>query len=202
MRLGLLLRPVELRREIETFRIGLSTRAFVLWLVVSYIALNGLLIAAHRLGAFEGVSEWAVIAAVFATGNSVLLGMFVAFMFPHLPLTLYVWLCDLFASSYFATWWKEPDCEEDSCPGHAVVAKTRGGRQYYQNRASNLFDLGPRELEEGNHPIVCKDLESAKDEAAARNHALSVQRKAVAGSILIAVGIGLEVAGFNIGILT
>ena len=115
---------------------------------------------------------------------------------------LYWWSQDIVSASYFATEWHDDVLNPDSETVLHVVAKTRGGQQYYQNDETLAFDLSWHDLAGRVRPMVNPNQRLSELEAEGRNRALSVQRKALSGGLVLLVGLVLEVAGVDISILT
>ena len=106
------------------------------------------------------------------------------------------------SASYFATEWHDDVLNPDSKTVLHVVAKTRGGQQYYQNTETLAFDLSWHDLADRVRPMVNPSQGLSVLEAEGRNRALSVQRKALSGGLLLLLGVVLEAAGVDISILT
>lgn len=113
-----------------------------------------------------------------------------------------IWLGDLFTSSYYATTLYRLYPHGESGDWFQVVAKTRGGRQYFQSRETLLFDLDMLDEDGEEFPVICASEAMAVERAKALNRALSVQRKTVAGLVLLFIGVVLEAGGIDISLLT
>lgn len=115
----------------------------------------------------------------------------------------WAWHLDLVSASYYASEFHYSDINPESNTILQLVVKTRGGQQYYQSAATMSWDLSWRDVVNRARVMDNTSRRLSVLEAAGRNRALSVQRKAYALALFLIVGIVLErVFDVDISLLT
>lgn len=116
---------------------------------------------------------------------------------------LIAWHLDIVSASYYASEFHYSEFDPECKTVISLVAKTRGGQQYYQSATTMSWSLS-RDDVLNYAPVMdnsCHELSLV--EAEGRNRALSVQRKSYALTLLLITGIVLELAfDVNISLLT